>query len=102
MAPRFATRRLTPSLPAFAGKGSCLMREHTHQATRATVAVPESRALSAFQARLRGELICPHDRGYERARRVWNSMIDRYPSLIIRCVNRTGVTRAVEFARLQH
>jgi len=78
------------------------MREHTHQATRATVAVPESRALSAFQARLRGELICPHDRGYERARRVWNGMIDRYPSLIIRCVNRTDVTRAVEFARLQH
>src|SRR5215470_14176893 len=78
------------------------MTEHTQKATSAAVAVPEARALSALQASLCGELICPHDRGYERARRVWNSMIDRYPALIIRCVNRTDVTRAVEFARLQH
>ena len=78
------------------------MTEQTHKATSATVAVPEARALEAFHASLCGELICPHDRGYERARRVWNGMIDRYPALIIRCVNRTDVTHAVEFARLRH
>ncbi len=77
------------------------MREQTHKATSATIAVPEFRDLEAFRASLRGKLICPHDRGYESARRVWNGMIDRYPALIIRCVNRTDVTRAVEFARLQ-
>src|SRR5215472_1809909 len=94
--------RMTPCLPAFAGKGRCLMTEHSNKATSTAVAVPEARALDVFQASLRGELICPHDRGYESARRVWNGMIDRYPALIIRCVNRTDVTRAVEFARLQH
>ena len=66
------------------------MTEQTHKATSATVAVPEARALEVFHASLRGELICPHDRGYESARRVWNGMIDRYPALIIRCVIRSG------------
>jgi hypothetical protein len=44
--------------------------------------------VKALQARLRGAFICPADEGYEHARKVWNGMINKWPSLIARC---TGV-----------
>ena len=58
-------------------------------------------ALRDFRARLHGELILPHDDGYDSARRVWNGMIDNYPALICRCADRADVMRAVDFARSQ-
>lgn len=42
-------------------------------------------ALRDFRVRLRGELILPHDDGYDSALRVWNGMINKYPALICRC-----------------
>jgi hypothetical protein len=45
-------------------------------------------ALRDFRASVQGEVILPHDDGYDSARRVWNGMIDYYPALIIRCANR--------------
>ncbi len=53
-------------------------------------------------AGLHGELIRPGDDGYESARRVWNGMIDKYPALIVRCVDVVDVVTAVQFARLHH
>jgi hypothetical protein len=50
---------------------------------------------------LRGELIRPGDIGYDKARRVWNGAIDKYPALICRCADRSDITRALEFAH-QH
>ncbi len=58
-------------------------------------------ALRDFRARLHGELILPHDDGYDSARRVWNGMIDKYPALICRCTDRDDVLRAVDFAHSQ-
>lgn len=58
-----------------------------------------SSVLDDFAAGLRGETIgdgAPH---YEEARRIWNSMIDRRPALIVRCRGAADVTRAVRFAR---
>ncbi len=52
-----------------------------------------------LQARLRGEVICPRDEHYDSARRVWNGRIDRYPALIVRCVDLTDVLASLEFAR---
>jgi hypothetical protein len=40
--------------------------------------------VSAFKAGLKGRLISPEESDYEAARRIWNSMIDRRPALIIR------------------
>src|SRR6266567_3771827 len=50
---------------------------------------------------LHGELICPHDDGYDAARKVWNGMIDKYPALIVRCADQTDVINSIRFAQSQ-
>jgi len=47
----------------------------------------------------RGELIRRDDPQYDRARRVWNGAIDRYPALVARCTGVADVLAAVRFAR---
>jgi len=46
-----------------------------------------------------GELIAPGHAHYERARRVWNGMVDRRPALIARCAAEEDVVVALGFAR---
>ena len=46
-----------------------------------------------------GAVIRPQDAGYPAARRVWNGMIDRYPSMIVRPESSDDVAIAVTFAR---
>src|SRR3990172_6867642 len=65
----------------------------TREKTVAAAAVDE------FRSTLRGELIGPRDEGYEEARQVFNGMIDRHPSLIVRCADVADVIHAVNFAR---
>jgi len=42
--------------------------------------------------------VLPGDEGYEKARRIWNGMIDRHPSIIVRCAGTSDVIKAVRFA----
>jgi len=46
-----------------------------------------------------GHLTGPHDAGYDEARRVYNSMIDKRPVLIARCTTPDDVAQMVRFAR---
>ena len=55
--------------------------------------------VEAFKARLHGDLLIPGDADYDDSRTIWNAMIDRRPALIVRCRDRSDVTRAVDFAR---
>jgi FAD/FMN-containing dehydrogenase len=55
--------------------------------------------IAALAADFRGEIISPGDAGYDEARRVWNSMIDKYPALIARCTGTADVAAAVKWAR---
>src|SRR5436190_10039475 len=48
-----------------------------------------------------GELVRPDDPGYDAARAVWNSMIDRRPALIVRPTGTEDVVAALRFAREQ-
>jgi FAD/FMN-containing dehydrogenase len=57
--------------------------------------------LETFRSAFYGTLIVPGDANYEGARRVWNGMIDKHPSLIVRCANSADVISAVKFAREQ-
>jgi hypothetical protein len=56
-------------------------------------------AVAAFRKQLSGRLVCPEDRGYEIARRVWNGRIDRRPALVAFCADEADVVAAVQFAR---
>lgn len=55
--------------------------------------------LKRLKSALQGYLISPKDNEYEAARKVWNGMIDRHPSLIIRCAVEADVVQAIRFVR---
>jgi FAD/FMN-containing dehydrogenase len=58
-------------------------------------------AVQQLKASLRGELIRREagNASYDKARKVWNGMIDRHPALIARCASPADVMAAVNFAR---
>ncbi len=59
----------------------------------------EDATAKAFKASLRGELLCPDDSGYDRARRIWNGMVDRHPAMIVQSAGVADVISAVNFIR---
>src|SRR5947207_2679224 len=61
----------------------------------------EASAVAELASTFAGELVQPHDPGYDRARTVFNGMIDRRPALIARCTGPADVVAAVRFARSQ-
>jgi FAD/FMN-containing dehydrogenase len=66
-----------------------------------TTAVPttlDSQLLN-LSDQLDGHLLLPGHDGYDRARTVWNAMIDRRPRVIVRCASDEDVVTAVRFAR---
>src|SRR5579884_669835 len=54
---------------------------------------------SQLRSTLKGEVIVSSDRGYDEARKVWNGMIDRHPSAVLRCTNTNDIITALRFAR---
>lgn len=56
-------------------------------------------ALAALRENLVGDVFAPDDPGYDEARTVFNSMIDRRPAVIAQCVTEDDVVRSVRFAR---
>jgi hypothetical protein len=56
------------------------------------------RLVEALRSRLRGQVIDRRHPEYEAARRVWNGLIDRYPAVIVRCVDTADVAAAVRVA----
>ena len=59
----------------------------------------DTEMLAKLQGVFRGDLLLPDDGGYDDARKVWNSMIEKHPALIARCTGTADVVAAVEFAR---
>ena len=57
--------------------------------------------VTELSATLRGHVVQPEDTDYHSARRVYNAMIDRYPSVIVQCRDVADVMRCVDFAREQ-
>jgi len=56
-------------------------------------------AVDALQRQLRGPVLTPAHPAYDRARRVWNGMVDRRPLLIVQPETAAEVAAAVVFAR---
>jgi FAD/FMN-containing dehydrogenase len=62
--------------------------------------MPSSPAtIAELSSTLHGKVIRPEDAGYDEARQIWNGMIDKRPSAIIRCSSTGDVVQAVNFAR---
>ena len=55
--------------------------------------------IDRLSERVSGEVITPGDAGYEEARKVFNAMIDRRPSVVVRCTSTDDVVAAVNYAR---
>jgi hypothetical protein len=66
-----------------------------------TLAIEEE-TIDDLTGQLRGELLTPHDAGYEEARTIYNAMIDKRPSFIAHCQDVADVVAAVNFARQQN
>ena len=60
---------------------------------------PDKLAVETFSDGLRGDLLYPGDAGYDEARTVWNGMVEKHPSMVVRCRGASDVVRAVDFAR---
>lgn len=52
-----------------------------------------------LRQQVRGDVVTKEDDGYELARAVYNAMIQRHPSVVVRAVNAGDVIAAVNFAR---
>jgi FAD/FMN-containing dehydrogenase len=57
------------------------------------------KAAEALRAQLHGEIIQPGDESYDKARKVYNGMIDKRPALIARCADVADVIYAMSFGR---
>ncbi|NEE03418.1 FAD-binding oxidoreductase [Phytoactinopolyspora halotolerans] len=55
--------------------------------------------LNGFADSLRGELVGRSDDEYDRARQLYNGMIDKHPQMIARCVDVADVINAVNYGR---
>jgi FAD/FMN-containing dehydrogenase len=56
-------------------------------------------AIEEFKASLRGDLLLEGHPDYDEARKVYNGMIDKRPSIIVRCTDVADVIAAVNFGR---
>jgi len=59
----------------------------------------DAAALDNLKSGLRGRLLVAGDDGYDKARTIWNAMIDRRPALVVHCEGVSDIQRAVNFAR---
>ncbi len=55
--------------------------------------------LEQLESRLRGYTVRPGSEGYEEGRKIWNAMIDRKPSVLVRCLGTHDVIEALAYAR---
>ena len=59
----------------------------------------EEATFQSFKSSIRGQVIVKGDPSYEEERKVYNGMIDRYPTAIVKCRNVADVITCVNFGR---
>ncbi|MFX0203936.1 MAG: FAD-binding oxidoreductase [Candidatus Hodarchaeota archaeon] len=60
--------------------------------------LPED-AVEKLKGLIQGDVLLPSDADYDKARKIWNGMIDKCPAFIVRCTGPADVIDAVKFAR---
>ncbi|MDR8398864.1 FAD-binding oxidoreductase [Paraburkholderia sp. USG1] len=61
--------------------------------------IVSSSAVDELKTAVRGQVLLPGDASFDQARSIWNAMIDRHPSVILRCAGVADVRQGVGFAR---
>ncbi len=61
--------------------------------------VIKKQAIATLKENFNGTIIQSRDKSYEKARHIWNGMIDKKPAVIARCLGKDDVVQAVNFAR---
>ena len=56
-------------------------------------------SIEQLRQQAHGQVVTSTDEGYDEARAVYNAMIDRRPSAVVRCVDTDDIVAAVNFAR---
>jgi len=56
-------------------------------------------AVEDLKKLIQGDVLLPSHDEYDKARKIWNGMIDKHPALIVRCTGPADVIDAVKFAR---
>lgn len=64
-----------------------------------TLQTHQKTALDELRRHFTGEIIIPDDPNYDEARKIFNAMIDRHPSIIAQCANVEDVVQAIHVAR---
>lgn len=59
----------------------------------------EQASIDALKMSLRGAMYFQGDAGYEESRTLWNSMVNRRPAFVVRCLGVSDVIKCVNFAR---
>jgi len=55
--------------------------------------------IERLRTQIRGDLILPENSNYNEVRKVYNGMIDKYPGMLVMCVDVADVIYAVNFGR---
>ena len=66
-----------------------------------STSIVRAASLSTFRDAFSGEVVLPEDPDYDRARSVWNGLVDRRPALVARCAGVDDVRLTVRLAREQ-
>ena len=58
-----------------------------------------NQTIPKLKSEVSGNVILPSHPEYDKARKIWNGMIDRKPAVIVQCAQATDVIPAIRFAR---
>jgi len=58
-----------------------------------------SEALEQLKGKVKGTIVLPGDKTYDKVREIWNAMIDKRPAVIVQCRGADDVVQALAFGR---
>jgi hypothetical protein len=94
-----AAATLWPSRMLLADVASGALTDLPGKTLTGGVATLRAADVKELAASMRGQVLVAGQAGYDRARRIWNGMVDKRPAIIARCGSPSDVIRAVTFAR---
>ena len=64
-----------------------------------TVKELQSSTIEEFSASIRGQITLPNDSNFDEERKVYNGMINKFPGMLVKCVDVADVINCVNFGR---